>query len=70
LLPNEYRRSGVLFAMEQTMMRSILKTCACAIAALSLYACASNPGPYNGQGDSPTAAGTSNVYPLDRPSRY
>jgi ABC-type phosphate transport system substrate-binding protein len=66
----EYRRSGVLFAMEQTMMRSILKTCACAVAALALYACASNPGPYGSQGDSPTAAGSSNVYPLDQPRSY
>jgi hypothetical protein len=53
--------------MEQTMMRSILKGCACAAAVLALYACASNPGPYGSQGDSPTAAGSSNVYPLDQP---
>jgi ABC-type phosphate transport system substrate-binding protein len=53
--------------MEQTMMRSILKACACVAAVLALYACASNPGPYGRQGDSPTAAGSSNVYPLDQP---
>ena len=52
------------------MLRSILKACACAMAVLALYACASNPGPYGSQGDSPTAAGASNVYPLDQPRGY
>jgi len=49
------------------MMRSIFKACACVVAVLALQACASNPGPYGRQGDSPTAAGSSNVYPLDQP---
>jgi ABC-type phosphate transport system substrate-binding protein len=53
------------FAMEQMMMRSILKLAACAAAVLALYACAStNSRPYEGsQGESPTAAGTSDVHP-------
>ena len=49
------------------MMRSIFKACACAATVLALYACASNPGPYGSQGESPTAAGSSNVYPLNQP---
>jgi hypothetical protein len=52
------------------MMRSILKASGCIAALLALCACANTP-PYEGsQGDSPTAAGTSNVWPYDSPSRY
>jgi hypothetical protein len=53
------------------MMRSILKASGCIAALLALCACAGTP-PYEGsQGDSPTAAGTSNVWPYDPPShRY
>jgi hypothetical protein len=50
--------------MEQTMLRSILKASACAVAVLALYACAStNSGPYQGnQGELPTTAGPSDVH--------
>jgi hypothetical protein len=52
------------FAMEQMMMRSILKASACAAAVLALYACATtNSGPYQGnQGELPTAAGSPDAY--------
>jgi hypothetical protein len=50
-------------AMEQTMVRLILKASACAAAAMAMYGCAGYPASQNNQGDSPTAAGMSDVNP-------
>ena len=67
---HRYRRCGASYD-GVVMMRSILKMSACAVVLFALYACANTSSrPYEGsQGDSPTAAGISDVYPPNQ-SRY